>query len=165
MRCDLVSKISDWILEIRVIRYNTETPYLITILSFQEAKLGLIPPGMSAMVDLRQAAGFSETFFIVVAEGVDGVCLMHMWELTLASSGDEEEAEEAKSNQTSRSATPEADEKGQMKAADVGGGGSRVTVTTRKVCSQPLPLPANVEVNVMSFQPRFISKLLPCLYF
>ena len=83
---------------------------------------GAIPTSMSAMVDLRPASrtGFSETFFVVLAEGVDGGGVeMHMWRVELSSGGEEGRAE---------------------------GEGSRVQVTTSKVCSSALPLGVGVEV-------------------
>ena len=91
-------------------------------------KLGLIPASMSAMVDLRpnSRTGFSETFFVVLAERSEtGGVMMHMWQLELSSSG-----EEGRRGSTS----PE------------GQTSSRVTVSTSKVCTAALPLPVGVEV-------------------
>ena len=85
------------------------------------SRLGLIPSSMSAMVDLRgSSAGFSERFFVVVAEKCDeGGVVMHMWQLELSSkSCDDEES----------------------------AGVSHVSVISSKVGAQSLPLPDNVEV-------------------
>ena len=92
-------------------------------------KLGLIPASMSAMVDLRpnSRTGFSETFFVVLAERCEtGGVMMHMWQLELSSSGEDGRRD---------SATPEGTTSS-----------SRVVVNTSKVCTAALPLPAGVEV-------------------
>merc|ERR1719186_2019082 len=103
-----------------------------------KTKLGLIPSSMSAMVDLRGSkSGFSELFFVVVAEKTSEGVLMHMWQLELSSNGEEQTDQSA---QTSRSVTPEPVE---TKEED---GGSRVLVSTAKVCTQSLPLPPGTEV-------------------
>ena len=87
-------------------------------------KLGLIPATMSAMVDLRgSSAGFSEMFFVMVAEKTSEGALMHMWQLELASSDSGEE-------------TP------QLEQQQLG----RVLVSSAKVSTQPLPLPPDTEV-------------------
>merc|ERR1719193_3051495 len=93
-------------------------------------KLGLIPASMSAMVDLRpnSRTGFSETFFGVLAERCEtGGVMMHMWQLELASSGEEGRRGSASPEGTTTSS-------------------SRVVVNTSKVCTAALPLPAGVEV-------------------
>ena len=92
-----------------------------------KVKLGLIPSNMSAMVDLRgSSGGFSEKFFIVVAERTGGGALMHLWQLELSSPGLSAEGEE----------TPQQDP----------ASASHVEVTSAKVSSQALPLPAGTEV-------------------
>jgi len=101
-------------------------------------KLGLIPSSMSAMVDLRGSkSGFAEMFFVVVAEKTSEGALMHTWQLELSSTGEEEEDQSAR---TSRSVTPDMVEN---KEGEVG---SRVMVSTAKICTQSLPLPPNTEV-------------------
>eukprot|EP00090_Calanus_glacialis_P031935 TRINITY_DN5300_c0_g1_i1.p1 TRINITY_DN5300_c0_g1~~TRINITY_DN5300_c0_g1_i1.p1 ORF type:complete len:2845 (+),score=1055.83 TRINITY_DN5300_c0_g1_i1:272-8536(+) len=101
-------------------------------------KLGLIPSSMSAMVDLRGSkAGFAEMFFVVVAEKTADGALMHTWQLELSSTGEEEGDLSAR---TSRSVTPDPVERKEDE------GGSRVIVSTAKVCTQPLPLPPDTEV-------------------
>ena len=86
-----------------------------------KVKLGLIPSNMSAMVDLRgSSAGFSEKFFIVVAERTAGGALMHLWQLELSSTG------------LSGEETPQ--QEGPATA-------SHVEVSSAKVSSQALPLP------------------------
>merc|ERR1719318_663558 len=101
-------------------------------------KLGLIPSSMSAMVDLRGSkSGFAEMFFVVVAEKTTEGALMHTWQLELSSTGEEEGDQSAR---TSRSVTPDPVERKEDE------GGSRVIVSTAKVCTQPLPLPPDTEV-------------------
>jgi hypothetical protein len=94
------------------------------------SKLGLFPASVSAMVDLRPSSrtGFSETFFVVLAEGAGsaGGVTMHMWQLELASPGEE--------GDRSGAGSPE------------GTGAGRVGVTSSKVCTAALPLPAGTEV-------------------
>merc|ERR1719318_1463345 len=101
-------------------------------------KLGPIPSSMSAMVDLRGSkSGFAEMFFVVVAEKTAEGALMHTWQLELSSTGEEEGDQSAR---TSRSVTPDPVERKEDE------GGSRVIVSTAKVCTQPLPLPPDTEV-------------------
>ena len=91
-------------------------------------KLGLIPSSMSAMVDLRgSGSGFSEMFFVVVAERTNDGALMHMWQLELSSSDEDDEAGDVTPQQEASSA-------------------SHVSVTSAKVSTQSLPLPVNTEV-------------------
>ena len=105
--------------------------------------LGLIPASMSGMVDLRASPhAFAEKFYVMVAEQVaGGPPLMHLWELELTSNDGEEvrAGGGAASGETSRSNTPEPAGPGEE-------AGQTVEVRTRKVGSQPLPLPAGTEV-------------------
>ena len=108
-----------------------------SLCSSQGGRLGLIPPSMSGLVDLRgNKTGFREIFYVVLAEKLADATLMHMWQLVLESPDLAEE--EVHSNRSSRSGSPEP--AGQAEEA------RRVLVSSSKVCSQALPLPPGVTV-------------------
>ncbi|KAI1301706.1 DmX-like protein 2 [Halotydeus destructor] len=120
---------------------------------------GLVEPSLGAVVDLRNSADFEEPFHLVVLEkNKEGQSIIHMWKLIISSqayeemnSGEFTYAPDSKlipesdhSNRSSRSASPEISAK--KDDHDPASSASPLKITTSKVCSQVLNLPADVEV-------------------
>ena len=110
---------------------------------------GLIPPSMSAMVDLQSLHGgsgrFCEPFYVLLVEkksekgGVGINFDMHMWKVTLCLEGKNDGTGDP--DDSSGTVTPEQGESTKEDASM-----SEIHVKTKKVCNQRLPLPPDVEI-------------------
>ncbi|XP_077556185.1 rabconnectin-3 alpha isoform X7 [Haemaphysalis longicornis] len=129
-----------------------------------ERNVGLLETSYQAFVDLRHSSVFEEPFYLVVLEKTStGRSQLHMWRLVISSraatggKGEQEGGvgfmgnvaqrdDDAASNLSSRSGSAEPTDTGQGGQQGSSPHASPLCITTSKVCSQELPLPANVEI-------------------
>ena len=111
--------------------------------------LGLIPSSMSAMVDFQSMKGgsgtFCEPFYVLLIEKKSEKSTsggfnfyMHMWKVTLCL---ESQSSTQDPDDSSGTVTPDQNDNPQDDSAT-----SEIHVNTKKVCSQRLPLPSDVEI-------------------
>ncbi|XP_049518236.1 dmX-like protein 2 isoform X5 [Dermacentor silvarum] len=128
-----------------------------------EKNVGLLETSFQAFVDLRHTAVFEEPFYLVVLEKTGtGRTMLHMWRLVISSraggggKGQHDGAafpenvphhdDDAASNASSRSGSPEPTDTGQSGQPAGSPHASPLRITTSKVCTQELPLPHDVEI-------------------
>ncbi|XP_077514309.1 rabconnectin-3 alpha isoform X3 [Amblyomma americanum] len=131
-----------------------------------EKNVGLLETSFQAFVDLRHSSVFEEPFYLVVLEKTGGGrTQLHMWRLVISSRAAaggkgrqdataatvvdnlaQHDEDDAGSNQSSRSGSPEPTDTGQSAQATGSPHASPLCITTSKVCTQELPLPADVEI-------------------
>ncbi|XP_076371203.1 dmX-like protein 2 isoform X5 [Tachypleus tridentatus] len=117
--------------------------------------MGLVEPGLQAVVDLQHSSVFEEPFYLVVLEKNEGLSILHMWRLVIASQSIEGDGQNFNyvsdsnffqdndhSNHSSRSNTPQPTGGIGFSSPDA----QRLRITTKKICAEVLPLPEDVEV-------------------
>ncbi|XP_022257757.1 dmX-like protein 2 isoform X5 [Limulus polyphemus] len=119
--------------------------------------MGLVEPNLQAVIDLQHSSVFEEPFYLVVLEKNDeGLSVLHMWRLIIASQSVEDGGgqnftyvpdsdlvqDSDHSNRSSRSNTPEPTGGSSFSSPQA----QPLRITTKKVCTEVLPLPEDVDI-------------------
>lgn len=120
---------------------------------------GLFESEIDAMVDLQQNAEFEEPFYIVIIEKTVKGSTLHMWRIIISSKPQESFLSESAMYVPDSNITQELDDIDNIGARRMSEGNTtlkgnnrstieapHITIVTKKVCTQELPMPDGVDV-------------------